>query len=92
MAEPKKDELVVSDVVIHETFPAPNLATPAHYAIGSIEPIDLILSQNMDFLQGNLIKYSSRFPHKGSPIDDLKKVIDYAKRIINEYDSGRRKC
>jgi len=44
----------------------------------------------MDFLQGNLIKYSSRFPHKGSAINDLNKVIDYAKRIIHEIESGRR--
>jgi methyl coenzyme M reductase subunit C-like uncharacterized protein (methanogenesis marker protein 7) len=61
-----------------------------HYAIGGVEPIDLIIAQNMDFLQGNLIKYSSRFPHKGSAISDLNKVIDYAKRIINEIESGRR--
>ncbi len=75
---------------VKELLVTPTLSKPRHYAIGDVEPIDLIIAQNMDFLQGNLIKYSSRFPHKGSAINDLNKVIDYAKRIIHEIESGRR--
>jgi len=68
-----------------------NIKKPSHYARGGgVEPIDLILAQRMCFLQGNLIKYSARFPHKGTPVEDLEKIIDYAKRLINEYKSGRR--
>ena len=54
---------------------------PSHYNIG-IETIDYIESWGMDFNQGNLIKYATRFNHKKTPLEDLKKAMWYLKRLI----------
>lgn len=37
------------------------LTSPTHYKIGNIDPWDYIISQNMNFLEGNVIKYVSRY-------------------------------
>jgi hypothetical protein len=34
---------------------------PSHYKRGGIEPIDYIVSNDLDFLEGNVIKYVSRY-------------------------------
>jgi hypothetical protein len=52
------------------------ISRPGHYARGGIEPIDLIMSQEMGALQGNIIKYVSRYKHKDS-MKDLKKAMQY---------------
>lgn len=35
---------------------------------------------------GNCIKYLLRYPYKGNPVKDLKKLIEYAGYIINIYE------
>ena len=54
---------------------------PPHYTKG-IECADYIESHEMDFFQGNAVKYLTRFRHKGTPIDDLKKAQWYVNRLI----------
>jgi hypothetical protein len=58
--------------------------TPAHYTQGSIEPIDYITGNQMDFLSGNIIKYVTRHRYKGNPLQDLEKAEFYLKRLIQE--------
>ncbi len=55
---------------------------PSHYNIGSIEVIDYIEAWGMDFNQGNLIKYATRFKHKKSPLEDLLKAKWYLDRLL----------
>lgn len=55
--------------------------SPSHYTQG-IECADYIESHGMDFFQGNAVKYLTRFRHKGSPVEDLKKAEWYLKRLI----------
>ena len=39
---------------------------PKHYTDGfGIQPLDYIIENEMDFLEGNIIKYVSRYPHIG---------------------------
>ena len=57
---------------------------PAHYTQGSIEPIDFIESQNMNFLEGNIIKYTTRHKHKNG-LEDLQKARFYLDRLIQTY-------
>ena len=45
---------------------------PVHYTQG-IECIDYILSHNMDYLEGNIVKYITRYKFKHG-IDDLRKA------------------
>jgi hypothetical protein len=46
-----------------------------HYK-GKIQPIELIISHNLDFIQGCIIKYICRFENKNG-IEDLQKIKHY---------------
>lgn len=58
---------------------------PAHYNQCKIEPIDFIQANNLDFVQGNIVKYIVRYRQKNG-IEDLKKVIRYAQYAIRELE------
>jgi len=49
---------------------------PDHYKRGNIEVIDFILDQNFNYLEGNIIKYISRYKDKNG-LEDLKKAQWY---------------
>ena len=53
-----------------------------HYRTGDIEPIDLIISQKLDFLEGDVVKYVCRYKHKGTPMQDLLKIKQYVDWMI----------
>ena len=60
---------------------------PPHYKKGGMEAIDVIEAGIGDqgfvgYLLGNIMKYLLRFPHKGKPIEDLKKARWYLDRLI----------
>ena len=38
---------------------------PAHYNAGKIEVIDAIVDWNLDFVEGNVVKYVTRAKYKG---------------------------
>lgn len=59
---------------------------PQHYSAHGIEPIDYIESHNLNFNLGNVIKYVSRAPYKGTELQDLKKAKWYLEREINKHD------
>jgi len=60
---------------------------PNHYNQG-IEAWDYIISHNMNFLEGNIIKYITRYKHKNG-LEDLKKVRQYLNKLIEtEYGNG----
>ena len=44
----------------------------------------------MDFCTGNIIKYASRWDKKGTPIDDLRKIIEYANMLIQSQLAGEK--
>lgn len=52
-----------------------------HYKIHKPEPIELILKYNLNFLEGNIVKYVMRSPFKDDRVGDLQKALYYA-RII----------
>ena len=58
---------------------------PEHYTKG-IETIDYIRSWNMDYVRGNIIKYVTRFPYKGTALQDLKKEKWYLEYLIKEVE------
>ena len=57
-----------------------------HYRMLDIEPIDYIMSNNLDFCSANIVKYASRWRFKGDPVGDLRKVIRYAEILINKHE------
>lgn len=62
---------------------------PAHYNQG-IECAQYIASHKMDFFQGNTIKYLTRFKHKGTPLEDLKKARWYLDFLIEIEETKER--
>lgn len=53
---------------------------PAHYAKFKIEPISFIGVNELNWFQGNIIKYAARAPfkHTDGGLQDIKKIIRYA--------------
>lgn len=60
-----------------------DIERPQRYNKGSIEVWDFILDQSMGFLEGNIIKYISRYKEKGG-IKDLEKAKVYLDKLIEE--------
>ena len=55
--------------------------TPKHYSGLRIEPLEYIIANNLDFLEGNIVKYVTRYPNKGG-VDDLIKAREYIDKLI----------
>ena len=53
----------------------------SHYSSNTIQPWDYIIANGLGYLEGNIIKYTTRWRRKGG-IDDLRKVIHYAEKLI----------
>lgn len=64
---------------------------PKHYNAGSIEAIEVIEDQGLGeaFCAANVIKYIMRYKHKGTPLEDLKKIKWYTERLISYYENKR---
>lgn len=52
-----------------------------HYKSKSIQPWDYIASNNLGYLEGNVVKYVSRWKDKGG-VEDLKKAQHYLAKLI----------
>lgn len=55
---------------------------PPHYAEGrQFEPIDVIFDWNLNYAEGNVVKYISRWRRKGG-LEDLKKAQFYMNKLV----------
>ena len=59
---------------------------PNHYKQGNIEVIEFILDQNLNYMDGNVVKYITRYRHKNG-LEDLKKARWYINKIIEEKEN-----
>ena len=59
---------------------------PSHYDI-KIQPLEYIMSNNLGFIEGNIIKYVTRYPKKGG-MDDLYKAKNYIEILIDKERQG----
>ena len=59
---------------------------PPHYTTGKIEVLDFIEDQKFGYLDGQVIKYVSRYRHKNG-IEDLKKAEFYLRRLIKSAEA-----
>jgi hypothetical protein len=53
----------------------------SHYKDHAIQPWDYIIANNLGYLEGNVVKYITRWRQKGG-VDDLRKVVHYAEKLI----------
>lgn len=60
-----------------------------HYMDMAIQPVDYILTNNLGFCEGNVIKYVSRWRKKNG-IEDLKKARHYIDILIEQQHGCRK--
>jgi len=60
----------------------------AHYKDCVIQPVEYIHANGLGFIEGNIVKYITRWKAKGG-IADLEKVRHYADLLI-ELENGQR--
>ena len=62
-----------------------NNINPDHYGGSEIDVIDFCQVNNLDFMQGNVIKYITRYRKKNG-LEDVRKAVEYINRILaDEY-------
>ena len=59
---------------------------PSHYNQGSIEVIDFIEDQQLDFTEGCVVKYVSRYRHKNG-LEGLKKAQWYLNHLVKREEA-----
>jgi len=62
----------------------------SHYKDFKIQPIEFIIANNLDFIQGNVVKYICRYKHKGG-LQDLIKIKHYLDILISMVEKGSGK-
>ena len=55
-----------------------------HYKTLKIQPVEYIVANGLDFLEGNVVKYITRHKQKNGA-QDIKKVIHYCNLILDLY-------
>ncbi len=63
--------------------------TPQHYNEKKIQPIDYIEANGLDFAEGNIIKYVTRYKSKNG-LEDLHKAKYYIELLIKRYEHGNK--
>lgn len=58
-----------------------------HYLQREIQPIDYILANNLNFPEGCIVKYITRWRDKGG-VSDLEKIKHYVDFLIKDYNRG----
>ena len=59
--------------------------SPKHYTQGDMEVITAIEGLGLDYHQGNVLKYISRYRYKNG-MEDLQKAKWYVERLIYIYE------
>ena len=54
---------------------------PRHYDM-PIPPIEYILKNDLDYCSGSIITLASAWKKRGTPVQDLKKIIQFATFLI----------
>ena len=65
-----------------------NKINPSYYG-KQFDVIDFCQKNNLDFMQGNVIKYVTRYKEKNGK-EDLLKAMKYIERIIKEIDDQEK--
>lgn len=61
----------------------------SHYKDMPIQPIEYIYKNNLDFFQGNIVKYITRYKTKNGA-EDIRKIKHYCDLILElEYNEKR---
>jgi len=77
--------------IFDETWDEPlnNQVGGNHYSKLAIQPVEYITSNNLNYLQGNVIKYVTRYKDKNG-IEDLKKAEHYLQMLMTEFKGTKK--
>tara|TARA_R100001143_G_C3263086_1_gene88665 strand:- start:272 stop:559 length:288 start_codon:yes stop_codon:yes gene_type:complete len=56
-----------------------------HYKDCSIQPVEYIFKNGLDYFEGNVVKYITRHRKKNEGKKDIEKAIHYAQLILDLY-------
>jgi hypothetical protein len=59
-----------------------------HYANKKIQPIEYIMANDLNFCEGNVVKYITRWREKGG-VESLRKIKHYVDFLIEEEINGK---
>ena len=59
----------------------------AHYLDMKMQPWEIIDACDLDFYEGNVLKYLLRYKRKGRPKEDLEKLKHYVEKLIARNDT-----
>lgn len=63
----------------------------SHYKDTSIQPVEYIRANNLDYFEGNAVKYITRHRVKGGA-NDIRKAIHYLEFILQaEYTNNEKR-
>lgn len=57
---------------------------PPHYRKGKMDSFAFIEDQKLNFAEGCVVKYVTRYKYKGTPLQDLEKAKWYLEKLIKE--------
>ena len=84
----RKEKEIAFDAIVEGLDSLVDLSSdkinPDYYTKG-IETIDYIISHSMNYLEGNLVKYVTRYKFKNG-LEDLLKARWYLDRLIKDYN------
>lgn len=61
----------------------------SHYKNMKIQPVEFIMANDLNFLEGNVVKYICRYKQKGG-VEDLNKVIHYTRLLIEQIEKEKK--
>jgi hypothetical protein len=67
-----------------------NVNKPDHYQKGDYEPIKIIQAYDLDFFEGNILKYLLRYKKKNG-LEDLQKAQWYLNALVDKEEKKANK-
>ena len=61
----------------------------SHYNRYTIQPVDFIIANDLDWCEGNAIKYITRWKDKNG-VEDIKKAIHYLEILLERVQNDER--
>lgn len=84
------DESIMGCAPGTEVAPSPlkHQVAGSHYKQLKIQPVEYINANDLDFLQGNVVKYITRHKNKGRA-EDVRKALHFCQLILDmQYGEG----
>jgi len=89
MARRSAEEDLINKERFSKTKATDNQVGGDHYKDCVIQPVEYIIKNKLDFLEGNVVKYITRHRTKGQE-EDIRKVIHYCELILqHKYEKWK---